>query len=163
MIINLLLSIQLIFFNFHPFHVSVCDVVVNASEQSVQVSQRIFLDDFEEALNKRFGGNIIIDELPVVKRDSLIDIYLSEKLIITTDGKEKKRTYLGSEFEEDGVWCYIEYVGVKKVKLLSVQSTVLQELFDDQANIIHYKQGEYERSVKLDKVKIHIDFSPPAK
>ncbi len=144
----------------HPFHVSVCDIEFKEEDKTLQVSQRVFLDDLEQALNKRFGINLdIANPATVTFRDSLIQVYMFENLHITVDGKEKKRTYIGNEVEEDGMWCYIEYAGVKKFKSFVVTSTVLLEIFTDQANIIHYKNGEYERSTKLDINKKSVAFA----
>ncbi len=135
----------------HPFHVSVCDIAYKDRQKTLQVAQRVFLDDLEQALNKRFGVNLdISNKATATYRDSLIQAYLFENLHITVDGKERKRVYIGNEVEEDGMWCYIEYQGVKKFKALQVSSTVFLEIFADQANIIHYKYGDYERSTKLD-------------
>ncbi|RLD24090.1 MAG: hypothetical protein DRI71_03585 [Bacteroidetes bacterium] len=155
MIHNLLVLIPLFFTQLHPFHVSVCDIEFKKDSKSVQVSQRIFLDDLEQALSKKFKINMIIDdENTMAYRDSLIQVYLLESLSITFDSKEKKRVYIGNEVEEDAMWCYLEYHGVKKISSIEVRSTVLLETFNDQANIIHFKYGEFEKSIKLDQSKI---------
>jgi hypothetical protein len=139
---------------FHDFHVSVCDVEFNEQSKSIQVSQRIFLNDFEQALNKKYAVNLIIDDKSTLAyRDSLIQAYLFENIKLKVDGKEKKRVYVGSEIEEDAIWCFIEYVGVKKYKSITITSTVLLETFEDQANIIHFAYGDREKSIKLDKLK----------
>ena len=146
----------------HPFHVSVCDVVVNDAAKAIQISQRIFLDDFELALNNSFDARLIIDEPSTSDlRDSLIAIYLEKHLKIQVNGKEKMGNYLGSEFEEDGIWCYIEIEGIKKVKDVQVISTVLFREFDDQANIIHFSSGTYEKSVRLDDKNPEVIFTVP--
>ena len=154
MIHNLLILIPLFFTSLHPFHVSVCDIEFKKDSKSVQVSQRIFLDDLEQTLSKKFKINMIIDDITKIEyRDSLIQVYLFENLNITFDGKEKKRVYIGNEVEEDAMWCYIEYSGVKKFNSVEVRSTVLLETFDDQGNIIHFKHENFEKSIKLDKTK----------
>lgn len=147
---------------FHPFHVSVCDIEFNQEAKSIQISQRIFLDDLELALNNDYGmGLVIDDESMKSRRDSLIDLYLAKRLKVTVDGKKKEANYLGSEFEVDGIWCYIEIEGVKKAKELMVINTILFEEFDDQANIIHFKKGDFEKSVKLDAKNPSIVFEVP--
>lgn len=146
----------------HPFHVSVCDVEVNESAKAIQISQRIFLDDLEQTLNKVFGTNLVIDEIDFkAERDSLIQAYLADRLKISVDGKELQANYLGSEFEEDGIWCYLEIEKVKRINEIAITSTILFEEFDDQANIIHFKHDEYERSVKLDRKKSSVLFTLP--
>lgn len=147
---------------FHPFHVSVCDIELNREAKSIQISQRIFLDDLELALNNRYDAGLIIDDESMKSsRDSLISLYLGHRLEVIVDGKKKEARYLGSEFEEDGIWCYIEIEGIKKVKELKVTNTILFEQFDDQANIIHFKKGDFEKSVKLDSENPSITFQVP--
>lgn len=155
MIHNFIVLTSLLFTQLHPFHVSVCDVEFKKESKSVQVSQRIFLDDLEQAINKKFNVNMIIDDENTFDyRDSLIQVYVLENLHMTFDGNEKKRAYIGNEVEEDAMWCYIEYSGVKKMSSLEVRSTILLDTFDDQGNIIHFKHSEFEKSIKLDKTNI---------
>jgi len=119
------------------------------------------LDDFEQALNTRFKINLVIDDKSSeTYRDSLVQVYLFEKLHVLVDGKEKKRVFVGSEIEEDALWCYIEYAGIKKFKSLEVRSTLLLETFEDQANIIHFSYGDSEKSIKLDKLRRSGVFTP---
>ena len=135
----------------HPYHISVCDIEHNSESKSLQVSQRVFLDDLEEVLNQRFDIQIdVTHPKNPAYRDSLIQVYLFENINIRVDGKEKKRSYVGNEIEEDGMWCYIEYFGVKKVSTLDIKNTVFFNKFDDQANIVHFKYAGKTKSLKLD-------------
>jgi hypothetical protein len=154
-VISLILSL------IHPFHVSVCDVEFNEEAKSIQLSQRIFLDDLEQTLNKKYKIHLIIDkESSKAYRDSLIQVYLFESIHLSVEGKKKKPVYIGNEIEDDAMWCYIEYSGIKKFKSLKIKSTVLIETFEDQANIIHFTYGDYEKSIKLDKLKTTGTFKP---
>jgi len=146
-----LLIISLFNSFFHPFHVSVCDIDFSQTTKSIQVSQRVFIDDLEKVLSEKYKINLIIDDKSqAAVRDSLIKAYMFENLQLLVDGKQKKRVYIGNEIEEDGMWCYIEYEGINKFNSLEVKSTVFLETFKDQANIIHFKYNEYEKSIKLD-------------
>ena len=146
----------------HPFHVSICDVVFNEKARAVQISQRVFVDDLELTLNKNYGLRLVIDDMAMQsQRDSLIALYLAERLEILVDGKKRPANYLGSEFEEDGIWCYIEIAGVKKVRSVQGSSRVLLDEFDDQANIIYFASGEYEKSVRLDEKNPTVTFTVP--
>ena len=150
--ISYLSFLSLIFLVAHPYHISVCDIVHKSDQKTLQVSQRVFLDDLEETLNERF--NIMVDVTNPKDpgyRDSLIQVYLFENINITVDGKTKKRTYIGNEIEEDGMWCYIEYLGVKSMNSLEITNTMFFDKFDDQANIIHLKYADKTRSLKLDR------------
>ena len=62
MMINIFTIVTTIFFSYlHPFHVSVCDVDFKEESKSIQVSQRIFLDDLEKALNEKYDINLVHD------------------------------------------------------------------------------------------------------
>jgi len=161
--INIFLLIISLLSSFsHPFHVSVCDIDFSQASKSIQVSQRVFIDDLEKVLSKKYQINLIIDDKSqAAVRDSLIEAYIFENLQLLVDGKSKKRVYIGNEIEEDGMWCYIEYEGVKKFSSLEVRSTVFLETFEDQANIIHFKYNDYEKSIKLDFAKKSGTFSRP--
>ena len=138
----------------HPFHVSVCDIEYKPQIQALQVAQRMFADDLENALNKNYGTDLMLnEEATAALRDSLIREYVMAHLLIRADGRTLAGHYLGYEFEEDGIWCYIEYANVPPFTSLEVKSTILLEMFDDQDNIIHFKWGEYEKSIKLDNNK----------
>lgn len=146
----------------HPFHVSVCDIEFKKEAKAIQVSQRIFLDDLELTLNNRFEASFVIDDIATTSiLDSLVSTYMEEHFKIHVDGKIQQGNFLGSEIEEDALWCYIEFEGVRKIKSIEITSTVLLESFEDQANIIHFKANEFEKSTKLDRLKHSTRITPP--
>jgi len=138
---------------FHPFHISVTDIVHNPQSQSLQISQRIFIDDLEEGLKKFHQMDYINTYEPTdpVQLDSLIGVYLKEKVFFRIDGNNYDFNYLGSEVENDARWCYFEVEGIAAVKEVEVTNVVLMELFDDQQNIVHFKANDVLKSYKLDK------------
>ncbi len=134
----------------HPFHVSVCEVEHDVATKVIQVSERVFLDDLEETLNKVYDVQLdIMNPNDTQLRDSLVEHYILSHLIITVDGKQKKRKYLGHEIEEDALWCYIEYYGVKKMKELSITNTLFFEMYDDQNTLVHIKYNGVTQSKRL--------------
>ncbi len=139
---------------FHPFHVSVVEVEHDAKTKALQISERVFLDDLEETLNNVYKVQLdIVNPDNVAFRDSLIQDYIMSHLIISVDGKQKKRTYLGHEIEEDALWCYIEYYGVKKIKQVSITNTIFFEVYEDQNTLIHFTYNEKTKSKRLTKTK----------
>ena len=138
----------------HPFHVSVCEVEYNTETKALQLSQRMFLDDLEETLNKVYNVRIdIVAPEDKQLRDSLIKDYVLKHLIIIVNNKVKKATYIGHELEGDAMWCYIEYYGVKKLGQLNITNTVFLEVYDDQNTLIHLKYNGETKSKRLTKLK----------
>lgn len=142
--------------HFHPVHISVSNVYFKPKEKVVQVEQRIFLDDFEEAL-KDYTQNIylnITDDDPA-KTKALFKKYLSERFWIEANGSKIELEYLGHEFDQKQniVWFYYEAEKVRKFESFSVKNSILLEKFDDQENLIHYKGPDGEKKSNLTSSK----------
>ncbi len=146
-------QILLIFFTWlaHPFHVSVCDVEYNEKTQSLEISQRIFLDDLEEALRKKSGWTTLDVVNPSDKKrfDELMKGFVIDNLTIAVNNKEVTLNYLGHELESDAIWCYLEVKGINKLETISVENRVLIGAFPDQVNLIHIKKDGNIKSLKL--------------
>lgn len=137
----------------HPFHVSVCDIEVNAENKSLEISQRIFLDDLENALRKTSGWSTLDIAHPSdqVKFDAILKNYVTSHLSISINGQVETLNYLGYEIEGDAMWCYVEITKVKKVKDIGVKSTILLDSFEDQMNLVHIKKDGETHSLRLNK------------
>ncbi len=146
---------------FHPFHVSVCDIEHNAESNSLEISQRIFVDDLEIGL-KKFHKLEYLDALAPkdpARLDSLLALYLNAKLSIEIDGKKIEIKYLGSEIEGDARWCYLEAANIKSVPAATLKNTVLVQSFDDQENIVHFKANDKLKSYRLNKDEAQTTFT----
>ena len=137
----------------HPFHVSVCSIHHAPDEQTLQITQKIFADDLEEALTaaSTIGPVDVLNPPDPDALDALIDDYLRNHLQITVNGQVTEATYLGHEREEMALWCYLEVSGVPDIQSLSVRSTILIDTFDDQTNIVHVEYRNALKSMKLAK------------
>lgn len=137
----------------HPFHVSVCSIHHSPEEQSLQITQKIFADDLEEALSAASptGPVDVLNPPDPDLLEVLIDNYLQNHLRITVNGQAVEATYLGHEREEMALWCYLEVSGVTDIQSLSVRSTILTDTFDDQTNIVHVEYRNALKSMKLAK------------
>ena len=137
----------------HPFHVSVCSIHHAPDEQTLQITQKIFADDLEEALTaaSTIGPVDVLNPPDSDALDALIDDYLRNHLQITVNGQVMEATYLGHEREEMALWCYLEVSGVPDIQSLSVRSTILIDTFDDQTNIVHVEYRNALKSMKLAK------------
>ncbi|OEK06946.1 DUF6702 family protein [Roseivirga misakiensis] len=159
--LNLIYSVLFSAYLFwHPFHVSVTDIEHDVKSKSVQVSHRIFLDDLEVGLKKFHKIDRIDTYKPSDEQvlDSLIGNYIKTKVSFLINGSKKEITYLGSELEGDGRWCYYEILDVEKVDEVEVTNVALMEVFDDQQNIVHFKSKGKLKSYKLDKDTKFINF-----
>ncbi|MEM9856896.1 MAG: DUF6702 family protein [Bacteroidota bacterium] len=135
----------------HPLHVSICEIEYDPSSKSLEIIQRIFLDDLESEIRLDLG----LPELDITVPDNgstlddMAEAYLLKRLKFEVNGKEASYKYLGHEIEGDAILCYIEIEKVKKLKSIKVHSDILLDFFDDQINIIHVEVEDRIRSMKL--------------
>lgn len=145
---------------FHPFYVSVTEVDYSPKTKTVQVSVRVFFDDFESALDKRYKTSINILKPKDRKQvDGLISDYVKNHLQIKANNKLLTLKYLGYQIEEDAAWCYFESEKVESIQKLNIQNDILFEQHDSQINMIHATVNGKRKSIKLDNPEKSVEFS----
>ncbi|WP_081208997.1 DUF6702 family protein [Salegentibacter sediminis] len=136
----------------HEYYLSVTEVNYKAESESLQIITRVFVDDFENVLRKRFNDEIRLvkdnEEGPVRK---MIERYLGQKLHLKTNGKEHQLKYLGKEYDTDQVILYIEVENVAPFTEISITNSILTDLFDDQKNVVHVEVNGVTKSLLLQK------------
>lgn len=137
---------------FHKFYVSVTEIEYNTKAKSLQIISRVFTDDFENLLKKRYDKDLRLEagnETPEVA--SYIKKYLDQKLQIRVDNKPVQINYLGKEYENDVILLYIEVTEIQDFKEISVKNEVLVDLFREQKNLVHVEhRGETKSLVLLE-------------
>jgi hypothetical protein len=135
----------------HPFYVSMTEIKHNAKDKRIEVSCRIFFDDLEHTLEKKY--NVQIDILKPADRkkvDLIIADYIKKHLNIKTDGKVLTLTYLGYQIEEDACWCYFEVSNIPKVSRMEVFNDLLFAEHSSQINMLQATINGKEKTTKLD-------------
>ena len=152
-IVFLFLVLPLLSFTtIHKYYVSVTEVEYVKEKKSVQIISRIFIEDLEDVIQLRYNEELIIEkENEVPEIDFFIEKYLKAKLIININGEEKLVNYLGKEFDNDIVICYLEIEGVDKIQSLEIQNQVLFDLYAEQQNIVRTKVNSENKSFILIK------------
>ncbi len=138
----------------HKFYVSVTQVEYNKEQQALQIISRIFIDDIEDLLKERYGISIDFDKKEKSSEiDEYLTTYLNQKLIFEVNGKKVNFAFIGKEYEEDLMICYLEIENVPSLDSIVVTNEVLMDLFEEQQNIIHVKKGDQRKSLILEKEK----------
>lgn len=134
----------------HPFYVSVTHIEHNLKEQSLEVSIKLFSDDFEAALKHEFNKPVNI-LLPANKKevDNLIASYLRRHLHVKVDDKPVSLQYLGYERDEEGVICYLEATGITQLRKLTVFNDLIYETHAGQASIIRSSVNNIEKNTRM--------------
>lgn len=133
-----LLSIFLVLFSAHEFHLSLTEISHNTENKTLEISIKLFTDDLLTALQQTGAPKMELgteNEPPAA--NEYIESYLKRHFKLTINGKPTDFTYLGKEAELDATWCYVEVKDVKKVQSLEVENNFLLEAFNDQTNMVN--------------------------
>lgn len=134
----------------HKFYVGVFQMEYVPAKKQVQLTARLFVDDVESTLNKRYGKRFYFtskQELP--EAEDYLKKYLGEKMEISINGKVQPVKFIGRELEDDVLICYFTIPVPNNVKTLRVSNTILMEAFSEQQNIIHAKINGNRKSLLL--------------
>ena len=134
----------------HPLHLSSAELNCNAKTGTVEISCRIFTDDFEDLLGKKYKVKPDLSAAAKHKEmDLLVHQYMDSHLLLSANGQALQLNYLGFENDSEAVIVYLESAKVKQLKKLQITSTVLYDQFDDQTNIFHITFKGNRKSSKL--------------
>jgi hypothetical protein len=144
----------------HPFHVSVIEINHNATDKTLEISCKIFTDDFEKVLAKNYKAKTdLINPPNKTAMDTLVQKYILSHLSIKADGRPLAIQYVGFETETEAVFSYTEVDNVSAVKKLDVSTNIMYDMFDDQVIIIHTVVGGKRISNKLEYPNKETSFS----
>ena len=136
---------------FHPFYISMTDINYNNKTKAVEVSVRIFTDDFEKTLRK--SCNCKIDLLATGNENAMtapVQSYIKKHLQLKIDGQIKELEFKGYQKEEESTWSYFEIKDINNVKRLDITNSLLHDYKEEQVNMLHIKANGKEVSDKLD-------------
>ncbi|WP_289024318.1 DUF6702 family protein [uncultured Salegentibacter sp.] len=134
----------------HEFYLSVTEIEYNRQQQSLQIITRVFIDDFQNVLNQRYGAKLqLSEEAEEGAIAGNISKYFQQKLKLRVHGEELQLNYLGKEYDADQLILYIEVENVTPFNNIEVTNSILTDLFDDQKNIVHVKVNDKTKSLLL--------------
>ena len=146
----------------HPLHLSVVEINHSQEDKTLEITCRIFRDDFEKILIQNNKTRVdLINPANKAAMEKLVNEYIYQHLRIKTGGKQINLTGIGFEFErsEDAIYSYFQAENISAIKNIEVMNTILYDLFDDQQNILHVTVGGNRKSSRLDQPAKDVNFS----
>ncbi len=149
-VIFLLFFFVLAAFNVHKFYVAIYQINFVPEKKRIEITSRIFVDDLNAALEKKFQQKTHIGE-PNENSDDVVKMnqYLLEQLKVKVNGKPKTIVFVRKEMESNVVVGYYKILDVKTVNSIYVRNSSLMELFSDQQNIIQTSFNGKKQSLLL--------------
>jgi hypothetical protein len=134
----------------HPLYVTVTEINHNVKDKTLEVSCKIFSNDFEGAILKTFNKTVDLSSAKQkTENDKLIDAYIEKHFQIKVDGKPVSLQFVGSEQESEATWCYLQVNNVPTVNKVTINNTLLYESFNNEINIMHVTVSGNRKSTKL--------------
>lgn len=134
----------------HPLYVSVTEIEHNAKDKTLEISCKIFTDDFEKTLRKAY--NVHVDLLNPTEKDAMNKIvsdYVPRHLKISLEGKPVTMRFIGFEQIEEGIYSYYQVDQVNSVKKMTITDNILYEYKPEQINLVHVTVNGNRQSNKL--------------
>ena len=149
-LVLLFLLSTMAFTTLHKYYVSITKIEYVKEQKSIQIITRIFTDDLERLLKERFDDSIVLasgkDEKQI---DSYIQKYMLSKINISINGKESTVNFLGKEYDEDVVQCYMEIENVNVINSFEIENKLLFDVFNEQKNIVRTSINKKNKSFIL--------------
>jgi hypothetical protein len=144
-----ILFLSLSSFAFHKFYMGVFQVNYAAEKKMIQITSRIFIDDLNNGMEKKYHKKTFIGTDKETEADvELLKKYLSENFSIKINGQPKAITFLSKEVESDDVLvCYSRIKEIDKFKTLEISNTILVDWNGEQQNITHISAFGTKKSV----------------
>jgi hypothetical protein len=149
----ILTIIILIFGLVHPFHISICEIEHDEASGTLQITSRLFQDDFESALHADHGDGFF-KSTAQDETTKVLSNFFEQHLQVSIDSNPVKQEFLGFEVEDNVVWCYLEIQNVRSVKEITVKYSVLTDTFDDQINLAHIRYQGAVKSLRFSKSQL---------
>ncbi len=134
----------------HPFYVGVTEIEHNAANKTLEISVKLFIDDFESALTRTTKESVnLLQPRDSNRTNQVVANYLAQHLKLKVNGKPVILEFVGYEHEREAAWCYVQVSGIPAVKTLEMTNTLLYESFDTQINLLHVTVNGERKSTKL--------------
>ncbi|MBD0852327.1 DUF6702 family protein [Maribacter arenosus] len=138
----------------HKFYVSVTNINYSEKTEAIQITSRVFIDDFEDVLFERYGiDSHLATDMETELANEYIEKYFKAKFLVHINRKQSTYTFLGKKYDNDVMICYMEIPEVdgERIKSITVQNEILTDLFEEQQNVVHLKVKGKKKSFVLIK------------
>ncbi len=134
----------------HPFHTSLAEVEWNPQTQRIEVAIRIDAGDFERALRRMTGRQIILERLDEL--DKLAERYLRSRMEwrSAADGRAMKWHWVGSELQTRFVWVYFEIAVPPSTTSVRITQRLLCEIDPSQINMTVFRSSKSRTGTRFD-------------
>jgi hypothetical protein len=120
----------------HKFYFSNTLVEQNPRTGGLEITIKLFTDDFERALQKDGHPEIRLTGETTNELSAAIQSYLESHFKLNFQSKATQLIYVGQEVEADLTICYFELAQLPEFNFIEVKNNIFMEIFPDQKNVV---------------------------
>jgi hypothetical protein len=146
---------------YHPIHVSVTNVDMDPDEGTVELSVKIFADDFQDLILHKYSVqlNITQQEEPGENITS-VNRYIGEALQMEINGRKIEGfTLTNLELREEAIWLYYFYDHGGRIRKVRIRNTIMNEKFDDQTNLLILAYNSTQNGYRMNNKTTELTFN----
>lgn len=145
----------------HKFYVGIFQVNFASDKKMLQITSRIFVDDLNNALEKKFKRKFHLEERnPPADDVSDMNKYVFENFRIAINGKTQPLDYRSFEIQDNVLVGYYRITQVESVQSIHVTNKILFDFVTEQQNIVQTNVGGNKQNLLLtiDEPSGRLDF-----
>jgi hypothetical protein len=145
----------------HPVHLSVTNIDLDPVRGKVELSVKIFADDFQDLIMQKYGVQLnIIEQEDPGDRISAVNKYIQETLQLFFNGeKAVDLQFVESRINEGAIWLFYRYEFPGKIRRVDILNRVMLEKFSDQTNLMIVSYNEKQNGYRLDNKTTELSFN----
>ena len=131
----------------HPYYVSTLDIDYRPDREALQITMRVFTDDWQLMLNTHYDKSLRLD--PDTDEEQMVihsTDYLLQYLELNLNDTYVNPSVLGREYHDDQLVLYLEVTGVVELQTLAVSNRILFAELEGQQNIVRIKTPSKRKS-----------------
>ena len=131
----------------HPYYVSTLEIDYRPNRAAIQITLRVFTDDWQLMLNTHYDKNLRLD--PDTDKEQVVihsTDYLQQYLELNLNNTDVTPIVLGKEYQNDQLVLYLEVTGVAELQTLTVSNRILFAELEGQQNIVRIKTPTKRKS-----------------
>jgi hypothetical protein len=147
---------------YHPIHVSVTNIDLDPGRGTVDLSVKIFSDDFQDLILHNYAVQLRITEQESPdKQIGTVNRYIWEALKLEINGKDAaSMRFMETSMNEEAIWLHYRYEHGSRIRKMKIMNTIMLETFNDQTNLVivtyDQKQNGYRLNNKNTELTLNI-------
>lgn len=136
---------------FHPVHISLSTIDIDPETSEINVSIKLFADDFECMVNQKYNTKLkLMEQVDPGQDIYFINRYIDSSFVLSVNGKEiAGLDYLRNEMSEGAIWLYYRHECGTRIESVSLINSLMCELYQDQTNLVIITVKEEQNGYRL--------------